>query len=101
MLNYLHVYYLCKKNLMRKLFFMILTACGILIQSQIQRNPFRETEQEITNTEMSGPGDNSDDGTLEGDDPLPVSVDNYVPLLLTLGMALIVAKKGPRKNKRP
>lgn len=79
---------------------MILTIFGMLIQAKIQDNPFRESEQEITTAEMGGPGDNSDNGTLEGDDPLPVPIDRHIPLLLTLGITLIIAQASPRR-KRP
>lgn len=81
---------------MRKLFFVVLTALGIFTHSQIQHNPFRETEQEITNTEMRGPGDDNDDGTLEDDDPLPVSVDDDLMLLLAAAIALILGQARKR-----
>lgn len=69
---------------------MILTACGILTQSQMQDNIFREKEQQEVSPEMRGPGDDNDGGTLEDDDPLPVPVDEYLPLLFAAGIALIL-----------
>lgn len=89
-------YIFAQKNLMRKTFLMILTTCGILTQSQIQDNIFREKEQQEITPEMRGPGDDNDDGTLEDDDPLPVSVDDDLPLLLAAAIALILGQARKR-----
>lgn len=49
-----------------------------------------ETFYEKPPEAYSGPGDDDSNGDLEGDDPLPTPIDDYLPLLGLAGTGIIL-----------
>lgn len=89
---------------MRNFIIILFFLGGTLMYSQeIQDNRFREKPAEEQSDIAGGPGDNDGDGDLEGNDPVPAAIDDYIPILLISALGFIIyqgyRQKGQFDNK--
>lgn len=80
---------------MKNIFLSLLFLAGSFVSAQ--NNRFGESEEVNAAEVGQGPGDDTGGGDLEGDDPLPAPIDDYIPLLVIAAMGLIVYQ-GTRKK---
>ena len=85
---------------MKKFVFVFLLLIGCLVSAQHDANPFDEPETTVENNEADEIGDvtnsaGNPDGT---DDPLPLPIDDYMPLLVIAAVGIIVCTAQKKKN---
>lgn len=79
---------------MKNVLFVLLFLISSLAVAQTNR--FAEPEDTTADSPTGGPGDNSENGDLEGDDPVPI--DDYIPFLVITAVGFIIYQ-GSRKKE--
>lgn len=78
---------------MKKIILAVVLSMGYLITAQQEGNPFYDEENSAKKVELNEKSEDKDitakgPGNPDGDDDLPI--DDYVPILLLIGLGVIV-----------
>lgn len=79
-----------QKGIYTLLFICFLTGASHAQNRFSESDNTDETFYEKPPEAYSGPGDDDSGGVLEGDDPLPTPIDDYLPLLALAGTGIIL-----------
>lgn len=84
---------------MKRIVIVLLIFSSYILQAQQEDNPFHESEKIATeqpNENLKKGGDITARGI--GNPPKPVPIDEYIPLLITTALGVIVYRAYPRKK---
>lgn len=81
---------------MKNYLFLVLFLIGSALSAQAQPNRFSEHEYQSVkgssaadDAPAGGPGTDQPGGGLEGEDPEPVPIDDYLPLLMMAAIGIV------------
>lgn len=85
---------------MKKFVFLFLLFMGCLVSAQHDANPFAEDEPTVENQESRDAGQVTNNvGNPDGtDDPPPLPIDDYTPLLVIAAVGIIVYSTQKKKS---
>lgn len=83
---------------MKKILFVILIFTGYFLHAQQADNPFYETEKAVEKPkDIPESGENETD-RLPGNPPKPVPIDDYIPVLISIAVGMIIYKTYQKKK---